>query len=347
MSQRHSLSFILVVLLASASPLPSADRHDDLGVRVRHSSAGEQRWASLVPRRRSAPGRKRADGESLTVVQTDYSHTLHGNVALLIWEPGSMLATTLRILVDGSDVGEVENPRSAPISLVFLDSLDVGAHDFRVEETGVEDPVHAVGSLEILPEQPFSDSTDIACGASTGEGDGTCVLRASWTVSAAPPSFQLVLLDDDGPEQVVDGTDSEARFPHTLPGQHEITVIGFLEAADGVREAMYRGGIVSVSCDIACNDGPLFRRGDCNSDGHLNITDAVFHLNRLFSDAAAPRCEEACDANGDALTNISDPLFVLGFLFGGTAPPPPAPGPNVCGADPDPDTSLGCEDPSC
>ncbi|MCA8958939.1 MAG: hypothetical protein KDC38_00440 [Planctomycetes bacterium] len=83
---------------------------------------------------------------------------------------------------------------------------------------------------------------------------------------------------------------------------------------------------------------PMFVRGDCNTDGNRDISDAIFQLGALFV-SGTPSCLEACDANDDGQIDISDPIAVLSMLFSGTGPLP-APGPD-CGADPTP-TTLGC-----
>lgn len=91
-----------------------------------------------------------------------------------------------------------------------------------------------------------------------------------------------------------------------------------------------------------CKPGlaPLFKRGDSNADGQLNITDAVAILEFLFSGGATPSCLDVADANDDGAANIADPVSLLGYLFGG-AGAPAAPF-EECGADPTED-GLTCE----
>lgn len=73
-----------------------------------------------------------------------------------------------------------------------------------------------------------------------------------------------------------------------------------------------------------------FRRGDCNDDGGVDISDAVAAFGYLFRGQRAPFCLAACDGNGDETIDISDPVFVLNHLFQGGVEPP-APGPEHCG----------------
>ena len=87
-----------------------------------------------------------------------------------------------------------------------------------------------------------------------------------------------------------------------------------------------------------------FTRGDCNSDGKVDLADAVCALNSLFGGAATPDCRAALDVNGDANVNITDPVSLLNFLFaGGLAPAAPFPdcGPTALATD----KALGCENP--
>ncbi|MEZ5357759.1 MAG: dockerin type I repeat-containing protein [Candidatus Zixiibacteriota bacterium] len=72
------------------------------------------------------------------------------------------------------------------------------------------------------------------------------------------------------------------------------------------------GIMVSGCCDLA---------GDANDDGALNIGDAVFLINYIFSGGAAPSCSQAADANGDGSVNIADAVYLINYIFrGGVAP---------------------------
>lgn len=97
--------------------------------------------------------------------------------------------------------------------------------------------------------------------------------------------------------------------------------------------------------DECTTPGGTFVRGDCNTDGSENISDAVFLLGFLFpSGAPNPiQCEDGCDANDDGSLNLSDAVALLGSLFG--QPPASLPMPTgVCGPDPTVD-ALSCAAP--
>lgn len=86
--------------------------------------------------------------------------------------------------------------------------------------------------------------------------------------------------------------------------------------------------------------GASFVRGDSNSDGGVNVSDAVATLGYLFLGFSSwVDCADAADANDDGNLNMTDPIYLLEHLFlGGAPPPPPYPEP---GPDPTAD-ELDC-----
>lgn len=92
----------------------------------------------------------------------------------------------------------------------------------------------------------------------------------------------------------------------------------------------------------------LFRRGDANADGDLNITDPMYVLNFLFLGGPAAPCGRAADADGSGTLNITDPVYLLNYLFlGGPAPAAPYDPEGGCGVD-DEGGDLDCESfPPC
>ncbi len=61
--------------------------------------------------------------------------------------------------------------------------------------------------------------------------------------------------------------------------------------------------------------------GDANSDQIVNVGDAVFLINFVFKDGAAPYSEFAGDANCDGATNVGDAVYIVNFVFkSGSAP---------------------------
>ncbi|HSG99487.1 MAG TPA: hypothetical protein VLB27_05530, partial [candidate division Zixibacteria bacterium] len=74
-------------------------------------------------------------------------------------------------------------------------------------------------------------------------------------------------------------------------------------------------GIGNV-CDVCCNIP-----GDADDGGSLNIGDATYLIQFIFSGGPAPPCQDAADADGGNSLNIGDVTYILQFIFaGGPAP---------------------------
>ncbi len=107
-----------------------------------------------------------------------------------------------------------------------------------------------------------------------------------------------------------------------------------------------RAGAATVAIALALattvTAGDLFRRGDVNSDGVLDISDAVAIFGFLFLGADTPACLDAADANDDGSNDLSDGVAILNFLFqGGPQPPTPRFDAACPGRDPTAD-ALDC-----
>lgn len=85
----------------------------------------------------------------------------------------------------------------------------------------------------------------------------------------------------------------------------------------------------------------VFRRGDCNGDSLINISDAIYHARMLFGGIAAAGCREDCESNGDGEASIADSIYLVEYIFQGGQPPPASF--VECEDHPAPGTSLGCE----
>jgi hypothetical protein len=120
-----------------------------------------------------------------------------------------------------------------------------------------------------------------------------------------------------------------------LEGLGEEVYVGIAAAGPGVAEFT----------DFSIGTPAVFLRGDANSDGGVDLTDAIFTLNRLYiGESPTPECERTADSNADGAIDVSDAVFTLGVLFVGDVMPPPYPD---CGLDPSP-KRLGCAHyPTC
>jgi len=92
--------------------------------------------------------------------------------------------------------------------------------------------------------------------------------------------------------------------------------------------------------DALPNVGQVFGRGDANSSGDVDLSDAIFVLGCLFLGTECSSCPDASDVNDDGVLDISDPVSLLQWLFLGGAE---LPSPGVqCGGDPSGDTLPVC-----
>ena len=74
----------------------------------------------------------------------------------------------------------------------------------------------------------------------------------------------------------------------------------------------------SDSLEVTVHD---FLCGDANADGFVNISDAVYLIQYIFSGGPAPNPLAEGDANCDVDVNISDAVYLIGYIFsGGPAP---------------------------
>jgi len=132
--------------------------------------------------------------------------------------------------------------------------------------------------------------------------------------------------------------------PLDLGNESDFPTPAFQGALDDVRvydRALDAGEISSIFLLAV-----LFRRGDSNGDGSLDIGDAVHILAHLFGAAGkAPACMESADADDDSRVEITDAIFLLAHLFLGGAPP--AEPYLACGEDPTPDGLTCASHPPC
>jgi Dockerin type I domain len=90
------------------------------------------------------------------------------------------------------------------------------------------------------------------------------------------------------------------------------------------------GSIVGeVYPSFNCGEGPAVITycqapvfcGDANSDGTINVTDAVYIINYIFVGGDAPYPLENAEVNCDGLVNVSDAVWIMNYIFySGNAP---------------------------
>jgi PKD repeat protein len=95
--------------------------------------------------------------------------------------------------------------------------------------------------------------------------------------------------------------------------------------------------------------GPVFHRGDADSNGEVQLTDAIRILGILFLGQGTISCMDAADADDNGTLQLTDAIRILGVLFLGQGViPPPGPTSEPCGLDPTADDGIGCDSyPPC
>jgi hypothetical protein len=61
--------------------------------------------------------------------------------------------------------------------------------------------------------------------------------------------------------------------------------------------------------------------GDANTDGYIDISDAVYLISYIFGGGPAPDPVFSGDANGDGSVDISDVVYLIQYIFAGGSPP--------------------------
>ena len=208
--------------------------------------------------------------------------------------------------------------------------------------------------------------------AGTGTGAYHVNLDVNASICGAQRNISVGLHDDDLPD-IYDPAGIHARVvydqghvrawvqdlavpgaPYQLVIDSEIdplefnaseALVGFTAATGGATCIMEVDNFRAADLNLIV-DGFLFRRGDSNASGDLNITDGVFVLNYLFLGGPEPPCQDAADSDDNGSLNITDGVRILNYLFLG-GPAPPAPGPETCGSDPTTDDLPVCTYESC
>jgi PKD repeat protein len=170
------------------------------------------------------------------------------------------------------------------------------------------------------------------------------VLAADFTAQPVTGPAPLLVKFNDGSTGLTiqswswtfgDGSTATVQNPsHTYSSPGTYTVKLMISGYQSV-QSMEKPGYVVVQAP-----NRTFLRGDGNTDGTVDISDAISVLMFLYTGGIAPPCHDAMDANDDGSVDISDPISIMVFLFNGGARPN-SPFPDA-GLDPTPDGLPGC-----
>jgi hypothetical protein len=147
--------------------------------------------------------------------------------------------------------------------------------------------------------QPFSDSTDVF--VTRLDSSGHSLAYSTFLGGAGNDDGHGIAVDAAGAAYIV-GRSGSAAFP---------TANSYQSSLAGTSDAIVTK--ISSSC---CN-----KAGDANSDGNINVGDAVFLINRVFKGGPAPVCAQKADANGDGNINVGDAVRLINYVFKAGAAP--------------------------
>ena len=223
-----------------------------------------------------------------------------------------------------------------------LSGLIPGEYEWRVVAMDDHHPTpdrgtsSATGTFRICPPGP---PADLAASPGSPAVPRICL---SWSAAAGAKSYAVFRSRESGGPPVLQVASGIKATTCTIdealtPGEYRWRVV----ALNDLHPTAERGTPSKIA-RLRVVQGPLFRRGDSDGSGSIEVTDAIFMLYFLFLGGGKPPCLEAADADDSGAIDLTDAIFTLYFLFLG-GDEPPAPGPRDCGEDPRPAEGLGCE----
>jgi len=211
------------------------------------------------------------------------------------------------------------SPTNANDGDVFV-KLDTGGLGISSVYEGqlLRDTWHRVG-LVFTPDAGSIRFEKYVDGQKVGTQNFANELDGRWSINAKDTASPWALLFADN-----DGESAVCYISSLLFVDRALTAadVADLGGPDG-------DGILAGPCIGECRG--LFRRGDANVDGSLDIIDPIYTLLLLYVDARSPVCERALDANDDGRIQLADAIYTLDHLFR-LGPAPLAPFPH-CGED--------------
>jgi hypothetical protein len=120
------------------------------------------------------------------------------------------------------------------------------------------------------------------------------------------------------------GGSGDDRWPGVLLARNDsVYVIGYTTSADlqtttGAYDPSFNGSGDMYAIMFSLE---TYTCGDANSDGSVDISDAVHLIAYIFSGGQAPEPLLAGDANCDSTVDISDVVYMIAYIFSGGAAP--------------------------
>jgi hypothetical protein len=230
------------------------------------------------------------------------------------------------------------------------------AHSLKLHLKGTDISVVQCGNVDGIP--PGTTSPVCSVNFIEFQGSGTVVGVGGSKFPSTPATFfgRVEDRNEPGNEQGANsGALVDRYFLRVVDTSGKLLL---LVDADGVDDGKIdpltiTGGNFQIHCSSCEEDtgGSLellseleksayFLRGDANTDGDVDLSDAVYTLSTLFLTGPPAQCEDAADANDDGYVNVADPIFTISALYaGGRQLPAPFP---AADNDPTRDDTFRC-----
>jgi len=232
---------------------------------------------------------------------------------------------------DGDLDLSVANAGSSNVSILknngngtFQAKVDYGAGDYPNSVFCAD--LDNDGYSDVAVTNSVSDNLSIL----KNNGDGTFQPAVNYGAGDGPTSVFCADLDGDSDLDLAVAryySDSVSILENNGYGTLQ-TKVGY-DAGDGPHSVFCadldgNGDLdLAVANDNSDNVSILLniRRGDCNGDRVINVSDVVYLINYLFIDGPAPVPLEVGDVNCDGVVNVSDVVYLINYLFiSGPAP---------------------------
>ena len=131
------------------------------------------------------------------------------------------------------------------------------------------------------------------------------------------PLWEYEIIDGEGTVSLIPDAGITIMATYT-PGPGEVSGTALVEIRVGYQCPPHPDWCQDHSYDMKVS---IYYKGDANSDGSLNIGDAVSLINYVFKGGPAPDPLDAADVNCDGFTNVGDAVYMVIYVFGGGPEP--------------------------
>jgi hypothetical protein len=153
---------------------------------------------------------------------------------------------------------------------------------------------------------------DIPSGPTEGEAETEYIFSANTT---DPEGDSIYYLFDWGDE-----TSGDWLGPYntgdTCSASHAWMSTGIYSVKVKAQDTFDHQSDWSGSLSVA-----IYACGDCNDDGEITVSDAVYLINYLFKDGTPPEPIQSGDVNCDDDVNVTDVVYLINYLFKNGPPP--------------------------